>query len=144
MSRSTMSVLTVALCGAAVLAGQTLLSWTALAGGSKVAIPDLNGVDALQVKGRGDVQIVTAAAPSLTITDDERSTIKVWREGSKLVIEVKGWFAGDPHFVLHGGPLRSLELSGSVELAADELAGKDVLIATSGSSEAKIGTERAS
>ena len=81
---------------------------------------------------------MTDTTPSLTITDDERSTIKVWREGSKLVIEVEGWFAGNPRFVLHGGPLRSLELSGSVELAADELAGKDVLIATSGSTEAKI------
>ena len=138
MSRAQMSLLTVALCGVAVIAGQGLLSWSATAGTNGVAIPNLNGIDALQFKGHGDVEIVSDGAASLTITDGNSSNIKVTRDGATLVITVSGWFAGDPHFVLHTTPLRNLELSGSVDLTADQLTGKEVGVRTSGSTEVNI------
>ena len=138
MSRSAMSLLTLALCGAAVVTGQTMLSWTASADTGDVALPDLHGIDALQFAGHGDVRIVTDTTPSLTISGGTGSKIKVSREGTKLVIEVKGWFTGQPKFVLHTAPLSSLQLSGSVELEADQLAGAEVRIATSGATEAKV------
>ena len=138
MSRSNITLLTVALCGAAVLVGQSLLGWPVLAATGSTAIPDLHGIDALQFSGRGDVRIVTATAPGLTITNAGRSDIKVTREGTTLVIAVRGWFGGTPTFVLQTTPLRSLDLSGSVELETDQLVGKDVRIAASGSTEATI------
>lgn len=126
------------LLGFAALGATQLLTFAgcANAGSATVAIPDLEGIARVEIRGEAEL-LLSQGAPRLSVETDEAEQVSVVREGDVLLIEVDN-VDESPRFTLSLPALSALDLAGSARVRSAALKVPELHVHSSGSARVEL------
>lgn len=102
------------------------------------AIPDLAGIEALDFRGHGSLELLIAEPASLEVNSDDPDQIDITRKGRTLRITVDNDADADTRFVLRVPALAAVSLSGATRVTAARLENPKVDIELSGAARLSV------